>query len=217
MKPPIALVDDHVLLRNGLANLLKDLDYTICFEADHGEQMIQKLATHPLPQVILMDINMPVMDGFATTLWLKQHHPDIRVLALSMLDDESSIIKMIRNGAKGYVLKDCDPDELKTAIQAVSQKGFYHSELVSGKLIHALSRGEEAEKQGPQKLLLSEKETEFLKWVCTDLSYKEIADKMHVSPRTVDGYRDALHEKLEVKSRVGMALFAIRTGIVSLT
>ena len=217
MKPPIALVDDHVLLRNGLASLLKDLDYTISFEADNGQQMISKLVTHPLPEVVLMDINMPVMDGLASTLWLKQNHPDIKVLALSMLDDESTIIKMIRNGAKGYVLKDCDPSELKTAIQSVLQKGFYHSELVSSKLIHALSKEDEEEKPGPGRLHLSEKELEFLKWVCTDLSYKEIADKMHVSPRTVDGYRDALHEKLEVKGRVGMALFAIRQGIVPLT
>jgi DNA-binding NarL/FixJ family response regulator len=139
------------------------------------------------------------------------------VLALSMLDDENIIIKMIRNGAKGYVLKDCDPGELKTAIQSVLHKGFYHSELVSSKLIHALSKGDKDKENGSGGLQLSEKEREFLKWVCTDLSYKEIAGKMHVSPRTVDGYRDALHEKLEVKSRVGMVLFAIKNGIVSLT
>lgn len=217
MKPLLALVDDHVLLRNGLASLLRDLDYTISFEADNGQQMISKLETHPLPEVVLMDINMPVMDGLATTLWLKQNHPDVRVLALSMLDDENTIIKMIRNGAKGYVLKDCDPSELKTAIQSVLQKGFYHSELVSSKLIHGLSKENEDDKSSPNKLALNEKELEFLKWVCTDLSYKEIADKMHVSPRTVDGYRDTLHEKLEVKSRVGMALFAIKKGIVPLS
>lgn len=216
MKASIALVDDHVLLRNGLANLLRDLDYTISFEAGNGEQMIGHLSANPLPQVVLMDINMPVMDGLAATQWLKQHHPDIKVLALSMLDDEGIIIKMIKNGAKGYVLKDCEPDELQTAIQNVLNKGFYHSELVSSKLIHALSKEDSDSGAGQPKLQLNEKELEFLKWVCTDLSYKEIADKMHVSPRTVDGYRDALHEKLEVKSRVGMAIFAIKNGIVLL-
>lgn len=215
MKEAIALVDDHVLLRNGLANLLKDLGYAISFEAGNGKQLIQKIEAQPLPQVVLMDINMPVMDGFETTLWLKQNHPAIPVLALSMLDDEGSIIKMIRNGAKGYVLKDCDPDDLQKAIESVLKKGYYHSELLSGKLIEALSNGDDTDvKGGPGKLPLNERELEFLRWVCTDLTYKEIADKMGLSPRTVDGYRDALHEKLEVKSRVGMALFAVKQGIV---
>ncbi len=216
MKAAIALVDDHVLLRNGLAGLLKDLDYTISFEADNGQQLMQKLSQHSLPQVVLMDINMPVMDGFATTLWLKQHYPEIKVLVLSMLDDEGSVVKMIRNGARGYVLKDCEPGELQTAIESVLHKGFYHSELVSGKLIHALSKGEDGGTKEELKLQLNGKEREFLKWICTDFSYKEIADKMDVSPRTVDGYRDALYEKLDVKSRVGLALFAIKNGIVKI-
>lgn len=216
MKAAIALVDDHVLLRNGLANLLKDLHYTIVFEAGNGQQLMEKLQTHPQPQVVLMDINMPVMDGFDTTLWLKQNHPDIKVLALSMLDDETTIIRMIKNGAKGYVLKDTEPEELDVAIQSLLQKGFYHSEAISGKLIHALSEGTGEEEGAVHKLRLNEKELEFLKWACTEYSYKEIAGKMAVSPRTVDGYRDALQEKLEVKSRVGLVLYAIKNGIVKI-
>jgi DNA-binding NarL/FixJ family response regulator len=155
------------------------------------------------------------MDGFESALWLKQHYPEVKVLALSMLDDEQAIIRMIKNGARGYVLKDSDPDELTTAIESVLQKGFFHSELVSSKLIHALSQNNEPT-TGTPAMSLTEKEKEFLKWICTDLSYKEIADKMQVSPRTVDGYRDAMHEKLDVKSRVSMAIFAIRNGIVSI-
>jgi DNA-binding NarL/FixJ family response regulator len=215
MKANIALVDDHVLLRNGLAALLKDLGCTIVFEADNGIQLIEKIKTSPLPQVILMDINMPLMDGFESALWLKQHYPQVKVLALSMLDDEQAIIRMIKNGARGYVLKDSDPDELTSAIESVMHKGFFHSELVSSKLIHALSQNDDPA-NGTSPVFLTEKEIDFLKWVCTDLSYKEIADKMQVSPRTVDGYRDAMHEKLDVKSRVSMAIFAIRKGIVSI-
>lgn len=213
MKATLALADDHVLLRNGLAALLRDYGYPVLFEADNGVHFIEKLKTVAVPQVVLMDINMPVMDGFETAAWLKQHRPQIKVLALSMLDDETSIIRMIQAGARGYVLKDSDPDELHTAIQAVLQKGFYHSELVSGKLFQALSHKDVGENQ-ILRSKLNEKEMEFLKWTCTDFSYKEIAHKMGVSPRTVDGYRDALHEKLEVKSRVGMVLLAIKNGVV---
>lgn len=213
MKATLALADDHVLLRNGLAALLRDYGYTVLFEADNGAHFIEKVKTIAVPQVVLMDINMPVMDGFETTAWLKQHHPETKVLALSMLDDETTVIRMIQAGARGYVLKDSDPEELHKAIQAVLQKGFYHSELVSGKLFQALSQKDGSESH-LFRLKLNDKEMEFLKWTCTDFSYKEIADKMGVSPRTVDGYRDALHEKLEVKSRVGIVLLAIKNGIV---
>jgi DNA-binding NarL/FixJ family response regulator len=214
MKATLALADDHILLRSGLASLLKELGYTVLFEAGNGRQVMQKLTASPLPQLILMDINMPVMDGFATTQWLKEHHPSIKVLALSMLDDEASVVKMIRSGARGFLLKDSEPEELDHAISSVLQKGFYHSEMVSGKLMMALSKGEEGIDGEEHQVLLSEKEQELLRWVCTDLSFKEIAGHMNVSPRTVDGYRDALFEKLEIKSRVGLALFAVRQGIV---
>jgi len=215
MKVTIALADDHVLLRNGLANLLKENDCQVLFEADNGKQFIEKLNTHPLPQVVLMDINMPLMNGFETTLWLKKNHPSVKVLALTMLDDEASIIKMLKSGAKGYILKDSDPEELQKAIEAILQKGFYHSEMISGKLIHAISHlnGKETIAEAGQ-IRLTEKEIDFLKFTCTDLSYKEIADKMGLSPRTIEGYREALQEKLDCKGRVGLVLWAIKNGIV---
>jgi DNA-binding NarL/FixJ family response regulator len=215
MKGKIALVDDHVLLRKGLANLLSDLDYEVVFQADNGKQFIERLKTGEQPQVVLMDINMPLMNGYETTLWLKENHPDIKVLVLSMLDDEDSVIRMIRNGAKGYVLKDCHPDELKTALNAVLHKGFYHSEMVSGKLVHAINQpqGKDTDQGGAARL--TEKETEFLKWICTEYSYKEIADKLNISPRTVDSYRDTLQEKLGCKGRVSLVLWAVKNGVVT--
>lgn len=217
MKADIALVDDHALLRSGLASLLKDFGYTVLFEADNGARLQEKLKTHPLPRVILMDINMPVMDGIETTLWLKQHYPQIKVLALSMLDEEGTIIAMIRNGAKGYVLKDCEPDELNTAITSVLEKDFYHSELVSRKLMQGLSNGyEDKPAQGVRKWPFTEKELEFINHFCTELSYKEIAAKLKMSPRTVEDYSASIQEKMEVRSRIGLVLFAIRNGIVKL-
>jgi DNA-binding NarL/FixJ family response regulator len=215
MRTTVALADDHVLLRNGLASLLQDLDYEVVFEADNGQQFIDKLKTHTLPQVVLMDINMPQMDGYDTTLWLKKNHPNIKVLALSMFNDENAIIRMLKSGAKGYLLKDSSPAELKSAIQAITTKGFYYSELVTGTLIHTINHMDDPENSALKEVLgLNERELEFLKLICTELTFKEIAEKMHISPRTVDGYRDALLEKLQCKTRIGLVIFAIKNGIV---
>src|SRR5690349_19493762 len=126
MKTSIALADDHVLLRNGLANLLRDHEYDVLFEADNGKEFLERFPLHSLPDIVLMDINMPKMDGYETTLWLKKNHPTVKVLALSMYDDENAIIRMIKNGARGYILKDSDPAELRAAIHALLTKGFYH-------------------------------------------------------------------------------------------
>ena len=210
----LALVDDHVLLRNGLAGLVKNLGHTVVFEANNGNDFIGKLEPGSLPQVVLMDINMPEKDGYETTLWLKSNHPDIKVLALSMYDTESAIIRMLKNGAKGYILKDSDPAELQAAIESLLERGYYYSELVSGKLINAINQFDnQASANG---IKLNEREITFLKYSCTELTYKDIADKMFVSPRTVDGYRDTLFDKLHVKTRVGLVLYAIKNGIVDL-
>lgn len=211
----VALADDHILLRNGLAGLINGFDgYTVLFEANNGHDLMKTLDANNLPDLVLLDINMPVKDGFETALWLKQNHPDIKVLALSMYDNEPSIIKMLRNGAKGYLLKDTAPKEFKTALDAVMSKGFYYSEMVTGKLIHAVNNMDEPQQQKNSFSKLNEKETEFLKLACTEMTYKEIADKMFLSPRTIDGYRDALFEKLNVKTRVGLVMYAIKTGLV---
>jgi DNA-binding NarL/FixJ family response regulator len=214
--PSIALADDHSLLRIGLAQLVESLGNTILFEADNGKELLQKLDKKNLPDIVLMDINMPVMDGFETTQWLKQNHPEVKVLALSMYDNENSIIRMLKCGAKGYILKDSEPTELKAAIDALVNKGYYYSDLVSGKLIHAINKIEDAGNDVHTVNNLNERETDFLKYACTELTYKEIADKMFLSPRTIDGYRDALFEKLHVKTRVGLVMYAIKNGIVNL-
>lgn len=210
----IALADDHVLLRNGLASLVTSLGHKVLFEADNGEQLTKKI-TGKEPELVLMDINMPQMDGYAATQWLKENHPEIKVLALSMYDNEASIIRMLKCGAKGYILKDSEPAELKAAIDAVLTKGFYYSDLVSGKLIHAINKMDDGGSDVHALVKLNDRETDFLKYACTEMTYKEIADKMFVSPRTVDGYRDALFEKLHVKTRVGLVMYAIKNGIVT--
>jgi len=211
--PAVVLVDDHVLLRNGLAGLVTNLGYTVLFEADNGKDFVDKLDKNQLPDIVLMDINMPVKDGYETTKWLKQNYPGIKVLALSMYDSESSIIRMLKSGAKGYILKDSDPIQLKEALFDLADKGFYYSDLVTGKLIHAINKFEDESDELKTLVNLNDRERDFLKYTCSELTYKEIADKMFVSPRTIDGYRDILFEKLQVKTRVGLVMYAIRNGL----
>ena len=143
-KTKVALVDDHVLLRNGLAGLVNSLDnYTVVFEADNGIDFQKKIKNGNVPDLVLMDINMPEMDGFTTAHWIKQTYPLTKVLALSMYDNENSIIRMFKAGAKGYILKDSEPSELRAALDSIMTKGFYYSELVSGKLIHSINKLDE--------------------------------------------------------------------------
>ena len=214
--PTIALADDHVLLRKGLADLVSNQGYTVLFQADNGEELLESLKTNPDPDVVLLDINMPKKDGYETALWLKRNKPGIKVLALSMYDDENAIIRMLKNGARGYILKDAEPLELKAAIESVLTKGFHYSEMVTGKLIHTINSMDEDDGELKNTLGLNDREIMFLKLAASELTYKEIAEQMHLSPRTIDGYRDELFEKLNIKSRVGLVLYAIKNGIVTM-
>lgn len=211
------MVDDHQTMRHGLAMLITALGYNVLFECSNGREMTDRFNAGDLPQLVLMDINMPEMDGYAATLWLHQHHPAVHVLALSMLDDESAIIRMLKNGAKGYILKESEPDELKRAISNILQHGVHYTEKVTGKLLHALSATGDISGDAKNVLDLTEREIAFLKLSCTEMTYKEIAAAMHLSPRTIDGYRDSLFEKLNIRSRTGLVLFAIKHNIIQVS
>lgn len=207
----ISLVDDHTLFRKGMAELINSFKgYKVVAEADNGKEFIKSFNGRGRPDIVLLDINMPEMNGYETALWLKEHWPHVKVLALSMYDMEESIIRMLKAGAKGYLLKDAHPEELLAALHEVSKDNFYHSDLVTGVLLKSLNPSE----RDGASVKLNEREMQFLKLACTEMTYKEIADQMCLSPRTIDGYREALFEKLHVKSRVGLVMFAIREGIV---
>lgn len=213
-KIKVIVADDHVLMRNALSRLVGTLDgYEVLAEADNGRDLKNKIQQHLVPDIVLLDVNMPEMDGFQTTQWLYKNYPHIRVLVLSMLSDEKTIIKMFRLGAKGYLLKNTDPEELKKALDAIVAKNVYLSEYVSDKLVSGLNKYAELDEK---PVLLNEREKEFLRWVCSELSYKDIAEKMNLSPRTVDDYRQALFTKLKVHSRVGLVLYAIRNALVEI-
>ncbi len=200
----LALVDDHQLLRNSLADLLQSHGYLVMAQASNGQELINNLKTNIQLDVVLMDVNMPVMDGFETTKWLSDNHPKIKVIALSMYNSEPIIIKMVRAGAKGYLLKDASPNELCKAIKTVHENDFYFNESINSKLLITINNNNSHE--------LTEREKEFLSHCATDMTYKEIADIMYVSPRTIDGYRDQLFIKLDAKSRTGLVLYAIKNG-----
>lgn len=207
----VALVDDHILLRSGLASVINSFDdFQIAFEADHGKQFVEKLTATEEPDIVLLDINMPEMNGFETAQWIRKNKPDIKVIVLSMLDDDSSIIRMIGYGARGFILKDGKPALLERALHEVSENGFFFNELVSGKMIHLVQKGDMKSSHD----ILSEKEIEFLKWCCTEKSYKEIAVAMQISPRAVESLRSHLFEKLNTLSRVGLVMYTIKHGIL---
>ncbi len=209
-KYKIVIVDDHLLFSNSLKKLIEGFaDYEITKQMGNGKMLVDYLSKESTPpDLILLDVKMPVMDGKATMDWISKHHPSLKVLVLSMDDDESTIIHMLRKGAKGYILKDIDPFKFKEAIENVLHKGFYHSERVSAVLLG------EIYKPADKEIHFNERELLFLDLACSDKTYKEIASEMYLSPKTIDGYRAVLFKKLNVKSRVGLAMYAIKNGLV---
>lgn len=210
----IGLVDDHSLFRSGIAKLLLDFsDIVIDFEAANGKELQKTLpGLASTTQVILMDITMPGMDGYAATQWVRDNYPHIHIIALSMYEDEAAIIRMLRAGAEGYVFKESRASELHRAIVEVIEHGYFMNNQVSGKLIRSLNRRDGAGDTPP----LTDKEKEFLVACASEDTYKEIAAKMGVATRTVDNYRESLFEKLQIRSRVGLVLFAIKNGYVKI-
>ncbi|WP_265429962.1 response regulator transcription factor [Chryseobacterium sp. YIM B08800] len=210
MKKTIVIVDDHLLIAKALEGIIDNFeDFEVIDVAENGKDMIDKFESgQKIPDIILLDISMPVMNGFETAVWLKENHPNIKVMALSMQGDDNSVIKMIRNGAKGYLLKNTHPKDLEIALTKLNSDGFFYPDWASKIIFSNMSD----EKNNEKKKKISEREKEFLTYTVTELSYKEIAEKMCCSPRTVESYRDQLCEKFDLKTRVGLAVFAIKNG-----
>ncbi len=213
----VALVDDHELVRNGLRAIVNEFKgYSVIFEALNGKDFIKQSKLHPIPDIVILDITMPVMDGYETAAWIRKNLPETKVLALSMLDNETAVIRMVKNGARGYVLKDSKPIHLQQALDAVRDHGFFMNEMVNMKMVNYLNGSMEHAKRENILENISEREAEFLVHAASELSYKEIAEEMKVSPRTVEGYRDSLFLKLDVKTRIGLVLFGLKHGMIDL-
>jgi len=212
MKRSVVIVDDHLLIAKAITAIIDEFEgYEVLYEADNGNSLIERLkSSKNSPDIVLLDISMPIMDGFETAKWLKDNYPEVKVIALTMQADDESLIKMIKNGASGYLNKNVHPAELKKALDTVSSRGMYYPDWATSKLLYALANEHAAQKE---KIKITEREEEFLKYACAELTYKEIGEKMFCSARTVESYRDSLFEKLGVKTRVALALYAVKAGL----
>lgn len=215
MEYTIVVADDHILIAEALSGIIEKFrQYHVLYEVANGKMLMEKFRQPKnIPDIVLLDINMPVMDGFETAQWLTQHHPAIHILALSMQDEEDTLIRMIRCGAKGYLLKNIHPAELEKALDALVQKGYYYPDWITHKVLLNLSNGKE---DLAARIPLNDREIKFLQYAATELTYKEIAAEMFCSPRTVESYRDGLFEKFGLKTRIGLVMYALRSGIIKM-
>lgn len=211
----VVMADDHILLRDALAGLINTFEeFSVTAVAGNGKEVIEIFKHIQVPQLLILDLNMPEMDGYDTAQWVQKNYPDTKILILTMYDSEIALIRLLQVGVKGFLKKDIHPLELKTALLSVMNDGYYYSHATTGKLASLLHKTH-ATHSSIEKTILNEIEIEFLKLASTDMTYKEIAIAMKMTPRSIDGYRDGLFEKLDVKSRVGLAIYAVKNGIVT--
>jgi len=211
-KPVFKLImaDDHTLLREAVSRIIQEFeDFTVIAKAANGAEVINALENGSQADIVLMDLNMPVMDGYETAKWLKKNHPGIKIIILTMFDSEIALIRLLQVGVHGFLKKDIHPAELKTALTAVANGDYYYSNHTTLK-ITALFRKQDA----VQNSFLNEEEINFLKLASSDMTYKAIAHTLQMTPRHIDSLRDALFTKLDVKSRVGLVIYAVKNGIV---
>lgn len=213
----VAIVDDHAMFRKGLSTLINMFaNYKVLFDAASGKDFIIKLKPPHIPDIVLLDIVMPDMDGYATAEWIRVNYPEVKILALSTMDSENAIIRMIKHGAKGYILKDSEPAELKLAFDEVLSKGYFYNELITRKVLNSINQLIDFKSGVNTFVKLTNREIEFIKLACSEKTYQEIAKDMFLSERTIDGYRESVFEKLQVKTRVGLVMYAIKNNLVKL-
>jgi two-component system, NarL family, invasion response regulator UvrY len=208
----IAIANDHALLRSALASVInKTGNFSVVIEAANGNELMAKMQQGILPDLILLDMSMALFDGYKTVQMLQTDYPEIHVIMLMRNHTEHAMIRLLQAGVKGFLTKETDINELRSAVNSVMNSGYYHTNHTTGKLINLFRKGQE------HSMLLSsipsDREYRFLGLVCSERTYKEIAKEMGISPRAVDNIRDTLFTKLEVKSRVGLVLYAFRHGI----
>jgi DNA-binding NarL/FixJ family response regulator len=210
----IAIADDYKIFREGLkVGLSSDEDLEVMMEADNGEDLLKALEKE-IPDVILMDLKMPIMDGMEATKEVRKKYPSIKVLVVSMYEDDKFIIHLMENGANGYLLKNTEPDEIRRSIYAVHENGYYFNDLVNKALLKKLVLKNNLKPSFNQNVELSERELEVLKMICEEKTAAEIAKEIYLSPRSVEGIRQRLIEKVGVRNSAGLVMFAVKSGLV---
>ncbi len=210
----IGLVDDHALIRKGLTALINDSDdMEVVLEAENGEHLLERLK-FVQPDVLLLDLDMPVMDGRKALPLVKEQYPEIKVIILSMHDEDSMIITTMELGANAYLTKGGDPDELEKAIHSVYTTDYYLNERISRLTLQRLQKPKSFQNSTLVAQSLSKREMEVLQLVCLEKSNTEIAEELHISPRTVEGHRQRIIQKIGAKNTIGMVVFALKEGLV---
>ena len=211
--PTIALIDDHVIVRKGLRNLVESFDeFDVVFDVENFEELVVKLKTNKNLDLLLMDIKMPNKNGFEVALWMREHYPLIKVLALSSEEDGFSIAKVMRNGAKGFVGKSANPTELLLGIHTVLRGDSYLSQESFNMFSNVIQNSQDY--FANNKVEFTEKELEFIKWACTGLSYKEMAVKMFIGAKAVDFYRITVFNKIAIHTRQELAVYAVQNNLL---
>jgi two-component system, NarL family, response regulator DegU len=213
----IAIADDHLLFRKGIITILgqsPNLEFVL--EAINGKDLIDALAlnTTTMPDVILMDVQMPVLDGIKATEYVKEHFPSIKVLILSMHDEDNFVTHLMELGANGYLLKDTDPEEVEIAIKTVYEEDYYYGAFLTKVMHRKMLKKTIAPRETPRfGVNLTERELEILRLICDGFTNAEIADKVCLSPRTVDGHRTRIMEKVGVKNTAGLVVYAVKNNL----
>jgi DNA-binding NarL/FixJ family response regulator len=214
-KIKITIADDYKIYRDGLkVGLSADENLEVIAEADNGEELMKSLEKVS-PDVIIMDLKMPILDGMEATKLVRKKYPAIKVLVVTMYEDDKFIIHMMENGANGYLLKNTEPDEIRKSIYAVHENGYYFNDVVNKALLKKLVLKNNLKPLFNQNIVLTEREQEVLKLICEEKTAIEIGKEIFLSPRSVEGIRQRLIEKIGVRNTAGLVMFAIKNGIVS--
>jgi DNA-binding NarL/FixJ family response regulator len=210
----VAIADDHKIFRKGVILSLRPFtNIKFVLEADNGDQLLEGIAANE-PDVVLMDLRMPGKDGIEATKILSKQHPNIHVIVLSMYEDDRFVSHMMENGASGYLLKNAEPQEIRRAIMDVHEKGYYLNNFVNRILLKKSHAKQKAIPSLNSEITLTDRERDVLKFICMEFTAQEIAQKMEISPRTVEAIKDRLMERFGSKNTAGLVFFAVKNNLV---